>query len=305
MADRRLQVFHTVARLLSFTKAAETLHMTQPAVTFQVRQLEEYFDTRLFDRTHNKISLTEAGTVAYGYADKIAMLYGEMENAVFELTGAVGGSLIIGASTTISEYMLPALLCDFKLKHPQVNIHLRVANTDGIVRMVEGNDIDLGIVEAPVTNRNLVVETCRVDELVAIVPPDHDLAQRQVVDLRTCLNYPFVCREPGSGTREVIEECLAAANIDQATMNVCMELGSPESVKGAVEAGMGVSIISRLTVGKELALNRLVAIRLTPRLQRSFFFVRQRQKFRQRVMDELLDFARDYERPVTCGEPAP
>ena len=305
MADRRLQVFHTVARLLSFTKAAETLHMTQPAVTFQVRQLEEYFDTRLFDRTHNKISLTAAGTVVYRYADQIAGLYGEMESAVFEITGAMGGSLIIGASTTISEYMLPALLCDFKRKYPQVSIHLRVANTDGVVRMVEGNDIDLGIVEAPVANRNLVVETCRVDELVAIAPPDHDLAQRRGVDLRTCLNYPFVCREEGSGTREVIEECLAAAGIDRAAMNICMELGSPESVKGAVEGGMGVSIISKLTIGKELALKRLAAISLTPKLERSFFFVRQRQKFRRRIMDELLTFARDYYGPATRAASAP
>ena len=109
MADRRLQVFHTVARLLSFTKAAETLHMTQPAVTFQVRQLEEYFNTRLFDRTHNRISLTEAGSKVFFYADKIFELYGEMENAVREMTGEISGSLTIGASTTIAEYMLPTL----------------------------------------------------------------------------------------------------------------------------------------------------------------------------------------------------
>ncbi|OOY41541.1 LysR family transcriptional regulator, partial [Solemya velum gill symbiont] len=94
MADRRLQVFHTVARLLSFTKAAETLHMTQPAVTFQVRQLEEYFNTRLFDRTHNKISLTEAGECVYGFAEQIFDLYGQMENAVREMTGEVSGDLI-------------------------------------------------------------------------------------------------------------------------------------------------------------------------------------------------------------------
>ena len=145
MADRRLQVFHTVARLLSFTKAAETLHMTQPAVTFQVRQLEEYFNTRLFDRTHNRISLTEAGARVYEYSDKIFELYGEMENAVREMTGEISGSLTIGASTTIAEYMLPALLGDFRAKYPDVSIHLKVSNTDGIVSMVENNAIDLVI----------------------------------------------------------------------------------------------------------------------------------------------------------------
>ncbi|MCW9021483.1 MAG: LysR family transcriptional regulator, partial [Sedimenticola sp.] len=133
MADRRLQVFHTVARLLSFTKAAESLHMTQPAVTFQVRQLEDYFNTRLFDRTHNRISLTDAGAHVYEYAAKIFELYSEMENSVRAMTGEISGSLTIGASTTIAEYMLPALLGDFKVKYPDVNIHLKVSNTEGIV----------------------------------------------------------------------------------------------------------------------------------------------------------------------------
>ena len=150
MADRRLQVFHTVARLLSFTKAAETLHMTQPAVTFQVRQLEEHFNTRLFDRTHNRISLTDAGKTVYQYADKIFELYGQMENAVREMTGEISGALTIGASTTIAEYMLPSLLGDFKEKYPDVSIHLKVSNSDGIVSMVENNTIDLGVVEAAV-----------------------------------------------------------------------------------------------------------------------------------------------------------
>ena len=102
MADRRLQVFHTVARLLSFTRAAEALHMTQPAVTFQVRQLEEHFNTRLFDRTHNRISLTEAGAKVYHYADGIFALYEEMESTVREMTGSVTGVLLLGASTTIA-----------------------------------------------------------------------------------------------------------------------------------------------------------------------------------------------------------
>src|SRR5512146_1743317 len=120
MADRRLQVFHTVARLLSFTKAAESLHMTQPAVTFQVRQLEEYFNTRLFDRTHNRISLTDAGRRVFEYADRILSLYTEMENAAREVTGDVRGVLMLGASTTIAEYMLPALLGEFKARYPEV-----------------------------------------------------------------------------------------------------------------------------------------------------------------------------------------
>jgi len=294
MADRRLQVFHTVARLLSFTKAAETLHMTQPAVTFQVRQLEEYFNTRLFDRTHNRISLTEAGARVFQFSDKIFELYGEMENAVREMTGEISGSLTIGASTTIAEYMLPALLGDFRAKYPDVSIHLKVSNTDGIVSMVENNTIDLGVVEAPVSNKNLVVDECRRDYLVAIVPPGHAKADLKKITLDELLEYPFICREEGSGTREVIAEHMARWSKSQTCMNVAMELGSPEAVKGAVEAGMGISVVSNATIQKELRLGTLVAIELDPPLERPFSFVHQKQKFRVRVMEELLEFARAY-----------
>jgi DNA-binding transcriptional LysR family regulator len=294
MADRRLQVFHTVARLLSFTKAAESLHMTQPAVTFQVRQLEEYFNTRLFDRTHNRISLTDAGERVYEYAAQIFDLYAKMENAVRDMTGEISGVLIIGASTTIAEYMLPSLLGDFKKMYPDVNVHLKVSNSDGIVHMVENNDIDLGVVEAPVVNKNLVVENCRNDRLVAIVPPQHKLAEKGRVNLEDLQEHAFIAREEGSGTREVIEEYLAEAGLKATDLNIAMELGSPEAIKGAVEAGMGVSIVSEVTINKELQLGTLVALELDPPLERPFSFVHQKQKFRQRAMDELLAFARAY-----------
>ncbi|MCU7879636.1 MAG: LysR family transcriptional regulator [Candidatus Thiodiazotropha sp. (ex Lucinoma aequizonata)] len=293
MADRRLQVFHTVARLLSFTKAGESLHMTQPAVTFQVRQLEEHFNTRLFDRTHNRISLTEAGDRVFGYADRIFNLYADMENSVREMTGEIRGALTIGASTTIAEYMLPSLLGDFGTRYPEVTIHLCVSNSECIVSMVENNTIDLGVIEAPVGNKNLVVEMCREDHLVAIVPPNHDLADLETVDIKQLLEYPFISREEGSGTREVINEYLKNHSCDL-TLNISMELGSPEAVKGAVEADMGVSMVSRATIQKELKLDTLRAINLVPKLERPFSFVHQKQKFRLRAMKELLDFARGY-----------
>ena len=294
MADRRLQVFHTVARLLSFTKAAESLHMTQPAVTFQVRQLEEYFNTRLFDRAHNRISLTEAGKRVYEYAEDIFDLYAKMENAVRDITGEISGVLIIGASTTIAEYMLPSLLGDFKKKYPDITVQLRVSNSDGIVTMVENNDIDLGVVESPVLNKNLVVEECRKDRLVAIVPPQHALSGNEKVTIKELLEHDYIAREEGSGTREVIHEHLADAGYKSADLHVAMELGSPEAIKGAVEAGMGVSIASEVSIHKELQLGTLVALELSPSLKRPFSFVHQKQKFRQRAMDELLEFARAY-----------
>lgn len=290
MADRRLQVFHTVARLLSFTKAAETLHMTQPAVTFQIRQLEEYFNTRLFDRTHNRISLTEAGEKVYHYAQRIIAHYSEMENEVRRLTGDVMGLLIIGASTTIAEYVLPQLLGEFQKRCPQVKLRLQVSNTVGIVQMVENNDVDVGIVEAPVGNKNLMVRVCWQDKLVLICPPNHELAGRAEIRVQDVLNYPFICREEGSGTREVINTYLAANGMSFNDVNLTMEFGNPESVKSAVEAGLGISIISQATLTKELQLNTLAVLQLEPPLNRPFSLVHQRQKFRLRAMEEFLAF---------------
>jgi len=294
MSDRRLQVFHAVARLLSFTKAAEVLHMTQPAVTFQIRQLEEQFDTRLFDRAHNRVSLTEAGHVAFEYAEIIFERYSELENAIREITGSISGSLTLGASTTISEYMLPSLLGEFNSKNPEVLLRLRVSNTEGIVSMVENNVIDLGVVEGPVTNKNLLVEVCRQDDLVVVVPPDHPLADLESVTVEQMLEYPFICREEGSGTREVIVEHLKEQGVSKHALKSCLELGSPEAIKGAIQAGMGVSVLSSVSLAKEIKLGLLKTVPLNPPLSREFSFVRQRQKFRVRTMEELLDFAREY-----------
>ena len=294
MSDRRLQVFYTVAKLLSFTRAAESLHMTQPAVTFQVRQLEEQFDTRLFDRTHNRITLTETGEVIYEHAVKIFELYRQMESAVREITGEIGGTLTLGASTTIAEYMLPALLGNFRAEFPDINIQLKVSNTDGIVSMLENNEIDLGVVEAPVQNKNLIVESCRQDQLVCVVPVAHPLAKQSSVTIRDIMEYPYICREEGSGTREVINEYLDRHGVSENGLKLSMELGSPEAIKGAVEAGMGISIVSRATVVKELKLDILRAVNLDPPLTRPFSFVCKKQKFRARAMEDLLEFARQY-----------
>ncbi len=295
MSDRRLKVFHTVAKLLSFTKAAEALHMTQPAVTFQVRQLEEYFNTRLFDRTHNKVNLTPAGERVAEFAERIFDLYSEMENSVRDLTGEISGALTIGASTTIAEYMLPALLGEFKNRYPDINLRLKVSNSEGIVSMVEHNVIDLGVVESPVSNKNLIVEVCHDDQLVVVAAPDHELVKRGTkVKAAELVDYPFVSREEGSGTRDVISQYLTQEKVNPAKMNFSLELGSPEAIKGAVEAGMGITIISRSIIEKELKLGTLCELQLDPPLSRPFSFVRQRQKFRVTVMEELLEFAQSY-----------
>ena len=297
MADRRLQVFATVARLLSFTKAAESLHMTQPAVTFQIRQLEDYFNTRLFDRTHNRISLTSAGHLVKSYADQIISLYSEMDNEVRKLTGDVLGPLVLGASTTIGEYVIPSILGEYQAKFPKVAVRLHVANTDGVLHMVESNEIDIGIVEGPVGNKNLVSKVCWDDELVIVTPPGHPLTENPLSGVDALLEYPFISREEGSGTRNVIVDYLQSAGRDISDLNLTMEFGSPESIKSAVVAGLGISILSIATLNKELELGMLSKLSLDPPLTRPFSIVYQRQKFRLRAMDEFLEFTEAH-----CGE---
>ena len=182
--------------------------MTQPAVTFQIRQLEEYFNTRLFDRTHNRISLTEAGEKVYAYSERILGLYREMDNEIRTLTGEIIGVLVIGASTTVAEYLLPKLLGEFQVRFPKVKLRLRVSNSMGVVHMVENNDIDIGLVESPVGNKSLAVDVCWSDRLALIVPPDHELAGKESVHISELTRYPFVSREEGSGTRCVVSDYL-------------------------------------------------------------------------------------------------
>ena len=293
MSDRRLQVFYTVAKLLSFTKAAETLHMTQPAVTFQIRQLEDHFNTRLFDRTHNKILLTDAGQKVYFYAEKIFELNSEMEHSLRALSEDTSGTLSIGGSTTIAQYTFPTLLKGFREKYPDLSIKICEANTDGIVAKVESSMIDLGIVEAPVLNQDLDVEVFRADELVLITHPEHDLAKKKFVKPADLKDLPFITREEGSGTKSVIFDYFAKHSIDKNNLNVCMELGNSESVKGAVETGIGVSILSKTSIEKELELKRLSYVPLDPKLTRNFYFVKKRHKFRLKVTDELVNYAKD------------
>ena len=283
-----------MAAELSFTRAAEILNMTQPAVTHQIRQLEEELNTRLFDRANNRISLTAAGEAVLTYASRIISLYGELNESVKSLTGDRSGLVTLGASTTIAEYMLPGMLGDFQQEFPDVQIRLRVANTDAVVSMVADNTIDLGVVEGQVDSQLLRIEECQQDELQVLMPSSHPLTQETSITPSQLVDHPFINREDGSGTRGVIERYFANHDTDIGQFNRLFELGSTEAIKGLVQAGMGVSIVSKATVAKELALGLLATRPLSPPLMRPLYFVRQRQKFRTQVMDELFQFARQY-----------
>ncbi len=293
MADRRLQVFHAVAQQLSFTKAAEALFMTQPAVTFQIKQLEEHFNTRLFDRGHGHIALTPAGEIVLGYAERILGLSAELDTRIKELTGEVAGVLLIGASMTFAEFLLPRVLGEFRSMYPKVLPRLVVANSETVENRVAEHTLDIGFIEAPSHLPSLVSDFCAEDELLVLCAPSHPLATLKTATPGQLLAHAFISRESGSGTREVTDHYFQKAGIRLDSLDIVMELGSPEAIKGLVSTGLGFAIMSRSSVSKELKLGQLVAIPLAPRLMRTLSVVYPKERFRSRLSDTFIEFARE------------
>ncbi len=292
MADRRLQVFHAVAKHLSFTRAADALFMTQPAVTFQIKQLEEQYSTRLFERRHGSISLTPAGELVLSFAEKILALSDEMETRLGEMTGEMRGPLLVGASTTIAEFMLPRVLGEFNALYPQVRARLIVANSESIESRVAEHTLDVGLIEAPAKLGGVASQICCEDELLAICAPDYPLAGMKSVTPKALADYEFISREPGSGTREITDAYFRSHNIAPESLKMQMELGSPEALKGVVSTGLGFAIVSRAVVEKETQLGELLAIALKPPLKRSLYLVYPEGRFQSRLTSTFIEFAK-------------
>jgi DNA-binding transcriptional LysR family regulator len=292
MADRRLRAFHAVAKHLSFTKAADALFMTQPSVTFQVKQLEEQFDTRLFDRTQGRISLTQAGATAFQYAERILELYAEMEARMSEMTGQEAGPLLIGASTTLAEFLLPRIVGEFKVRHPGVVPRLLVANSEQVQERVAERSLDVGFIEGDSHSASLATEVCCQDELFVVVAPGHPLARQSAIAPPTLGEHAYIGRETGSGTREVIDNYLRKAGMSLEALNVVMEASSPEALKGLVATGVGFSIMSGAAVDLETRHGVLVRIPLAPRLMRQLSVVTAKERIHGRVVNDFVAFAK-------------
>jgi DNA-binding transcriptional LysR family regulator len=270
----QLHIFYTVAEKGSFSQAAQALHMTQPAVTMQIQSLEEYFGTKLFHRTTKKIELTEAGRTLLPYAKRSIELMKETDVSMSKFTHMLKGRLHLGASLTIGEYILPRLLVPFGKEYPSISVSMKVINTSQILDEVLNHQLNFGLVEAEVRHPDVQTEALLNDELVLIVPSGHPLTKQETITVRDMLKYPFVLREKGSGTRKVMEDELQKAGVDAKDMNIVMELGSTGAVKSAVEAGLGLSIISRSSVKHEVALG-LIQMRKVENIHfsRSFYAI--------------------------------
>lgn len=293
MADRRLQVFHAVAKHLSFTKAAEALFMTQPAVTFQIRQLEEHFNTRLFDRAQGRISLTPTGQLALEYAERILALSAELDTRLKEMSGEAAGPLLIGASMTIGEYVLPQLIGKFKARFPAVVPTLFVGNSEAVQDRVAERTLDLGFIEGDSHLSSLQSEVCCEDELQVVCAPSHPLAKGACALPASLTQHQYVSREAGSGTRAVFDHYLQKAGVAPDSLNMVVELGSPEAIKGLVATGLGFAIMSRVIAAKELQLGQLVQVPLRPPLIRNFSVVYPKERFHSKLVAAFVQFAKE------------
>jgi DNA-binding transcriptional LysR family regulator len=291
MADRRLQVFNAVARHGSFTRAAEHLFMTQPAVTFQIKQLEEHFNTRLLERGHGRVTLTPAGEVVLAYAERILDLSEELESRISELTDELRGVLTIGTSTTIAAYWLPQLLEHFKRKYPRVIPQVVVGNSHLTESRVVARELDIGMIEIVSEQPAIERFTAARDELLVICRPGHPLAQKKKVAAQDLVDYPFITRDPGNGIRELAEQFFGSAGIAVEDLTISAELGSLATVKYLAAETDGYAIASWAAIRRDLREGRLAAVALEPKLYTPLEVIIPKDKFRSRLITTFAEHA--------------
>lgn len=295
MDDHKLKVFCTVAETKSFSKASEIIRLTQPAVSLQIQALEEIYGTKLFNRSGCIITLTQAGEVLYKYAKEINTLYTAAEKELGAFTGQVKGVVTIGASSTIGNYVLPAVIAEFRKKYPKVAVHLLTANTKTIVDYLNAGGIDIALVEGEVKKQKLIVEKLIPDEMVLIMHPLHPWARKSNVSIFDVAKEPFIFREEGSGTRQMIEKYLIKHGISPQSIKVVFIMGSTESIKSAVEEGLGVSIVSKWAAKKEIRYGTLKTASLKEdRFMRDFSLLYRKAKDTSFTLDKFLTFLKKY-----------
>ena len=285
----RLKVFRTVAEHLNFRKAAEHLFLSQPAVSLQIKALENDLGVRLFDRTAGRISLTRQGSILLGYANKVATLLSEAEQELGDGKGEVSGDLFLGVSTTIAQYVFPRLLGAFISEHPRVQFSLHSGNTSEVVQLLLNGKVSVGLIEGPAQDRSVRVEPFMEDELVLITArgfePDR-LSRPQL------LESTLLMREQGSGSRQVVEKALEKAGMRLKSFKKVMDLDSTEAIKSTVEAGLGVGFVSRWAIFKELELGALKVVQVQGvRVTRHFTLILRTGPEAQGVAGVFREFA--------------
>lgn len=257
--DQQLQVFVTVAEKQNFSRAAEELHMTQPAVSQYIRTFEDNLGVRLLERTNKYVRLNQAGDIVYHHAKEIIGLYSKMQHLVEDLTNKASGPLTIGASYTFGEYVIPRIIAKIKENYPEIKPSITIGNTAKIADLIMHYQLDVGIVEGHFKNeKQLKIEEFAEDYMVIVASPDHPLAKEtKEVTVKDLEHQTWILRELGSGTREAAEKVFQRYDITPADI---LNFSSTQSIKVAIEEGLGISLISKWAIQKELKNGDLAVI---------------------------------------------
>jgi len=304
---RQFEVFLAVARAQSFRRAAEALHLSQPALSQHVAELERALGARLFDRRGRSVTLTEAGRILEDHALRLFATLASAREAIGELGDLKRGSLLVGASTTPGIYVLPAVVAAFQARYPGIALTLQIANSAVVEQRIRANELDLGVVGGHALHQGEECLTAGLlDELILIVPTTHRWARRREVAPALLADQRLLMREEGSATRQVTERALQQARVRCAAS---MELGHTEAIKQAVMAGLGVAFVSVHAVRGELAGGRLSALRLKGlRIRRHFHVIHNEARTlgaSARAFIELLESTRLERRVVAQQAPEP
>ncbi|MEH6996611.1 LysR family transcriptional regulator, partial [Neobacillus drentensis] len=290
MNIENLKMFCLVVDEGSISQAARLSYVSQPAVTRQIHQLENYYGTLLFDRSEGKLIVTETGRLLYPFAKAIVNDFNRSKEVITQVTGKSNASLRVGASLTIGEYLLPSLLGSFKKQSPEIKVTLTIKNTPSVLEDLANDVIDLALVEGIVENKSFNVEKFAEDELVIVYPAEHPWRYRTEINIEELANERMIWRESMSGTRLIVESALRDYGVLD-RIESYMEIGSTQAIKSAVEAGLGISILPRLTVARELEQGFLYEIKMTGvDIKRNLWLVKKPQRFRSSGVSSFIEF---------------
>ena len=289
MEVRDLQVFISVAKHLNYTRAGEEVHLSQPSVSVRIKQLEAELGVKLFEQLGKKVALTEAGQLLVPYAHRILTAVEDAEHAIKDLLGLQRGSLRIGASTTPGMYIIPRTIARFKEHHPLIDVQLGIRDTREIEAGVLRNEFDFGFVGGHLAGDEIDVLPWLTDELVLIVPPKHRLARKKTVKTDDLKKERFIGRELGSATRAALAGHLQESNLQLQTV---MEMENPESLKKAVQSGLGIAFISRFAIESEMKAKTLITIRVSRlAIKRQLKIVYRKDKHLSRAASAFIEMA--------------
>ncbi|MFJ7936397.1 LysR substrate-binding domain-containing protein [Sporosarcina sp. NPDC096371] len=290
MNIENLKIFCLVVDEGSISQVARLSFVSQPAITRKIHQLEDFYGTLLFDRAEGKLKVTETGRILYHFAKAIVNDFNHSKEVIQQVTGESNIHLTVGASLTIGEYLLPSLLGRFKKRKPEVKVTLTIKNTPRVLEDLSNDLIDLALVEGLVENEAFIVEKFAEDELILVCPFDHPWKNRKEINIEELENERMIWRESISGTRLIVENVLNEHGVLR-KIESYMEIGSTQAIKSAVEAGLGISILPKLTVARELEQGFLREVSISGiNITRNLWIVKKNKRFHNTGMTDFVGF---------------